>query len=393
MRDAPQWGIVLTCDLLVIGAGAFGAWTALEMRRAGKSVRLVDAWGPAHARASSGGESRIIRMGYGADEIYTRMAVRSLARWREILHSAGEPLFHRTGVLWLARAGDPYSEATRATLDAAGVRSEILPFAEMAVRYPQMRLADTRIFGILEPESGALMARRAIAFLVRELVRRGGTYQTAAVEPPAGRGRLAGVRTSDGETISAGDYVFACGAWLPKVFPGILQNRIHPTRQEVFFFAPPRGDRQFSPAHLPVWIDFADPRAPYGFPDLEGRGCKVGFDRHGPAYDPDSQDRRVSDRGAEEARSFLDALFPAMRDAPLTETRVCQYENTSNGDFLIDRHPDWENVWLAAGGSGHGFKHGPAVAEHLRARILEGAAAEPRFALAGKIEARQRTVH
>ena len=176
-----------TYDVAIIGAGAFGSWTAWWLRRAGRSVLLLDAWGPGHSRSSSGGESRIIRMGYGADEIYTRMAMRSLAQWQELCRSTGQRLFHRTGVLWIARAGDAYSEASRVTLENAGVGVEILSAEELAQRYPQMVLTDPRTFGILEPESGALMARRAIAALVEDLMRRGVEYagadDTASIGP------------------------------------------------------------------------------------------------------------------------------------------------------------------------------------------------------------------
>jgi sarcosine oxidase len=381
-----------TVDIVVVGAGAFGSWTAWRLRCAGSSVLLLDPWGPGHSRSSSGGESRIIRMGYGADEIYTRMAMRSLAGWQALFENLGEPLFHRIGVLWIGRSGDPYSEATRSTLQRVGVPIENPSAADLAKQYPQMLLKDERTFGILEPESGALMARRAIAALVRDLIRRGGGYSTAAVEAPSGRGILASIQTAAGERISAGAFVFACGPWLPKLFPDVLGKRIYPTRQEVFFFAPPPGDCRFSPPQLPVWLDFTDPRGPYGFPDLEGRGFKLAFDRHGPRFDPDSGDRRLRPESLAEAHAFLAERFPALRDAPLTEFRVCQYENTSNGDFLIDRHPDLENVWLVGGGSGHGFKHGPAVAEHACARILEGAGAEPRFSFAAKGVTQSRTV-
>ena len=379
--------------MVVIGAGAFGAWTARRLRRAGRSVLLVDAWAPGHSRSSSGGESRIIRMGYGADEIYTRMAMRSLAEWRELCEIAREPLFHPTGVLWIGRAGDPYSEATRHTLKRVGVPTENLSAADIAWRYPQMVAKDSQTFGILEPQSGALMARKAIAALEQDLIRRGGEYATARILPPSGRGSLASVETADGNRIHAGNFVFACGPWLPKLFPDLLGQRIYPTRQEVFFFAPPPGDRRFSPPDLPIWIDFTDPRGPYGFPDLEGRGVKLAFDRHGAPFDPDSGDRTVAPATVAEAQAFLAERFPLLRNASLAEFRVCQYENTSNGDFLIDRHPDLENVWLVGGGSGHGFKHGPAVAEYLSARILGGAAAEPRFSLAGKGTTQIRAVY
>ena len=368
-------------DVAVIGAGVFGSWIAWHLRRAGASVILAEAWNPAHSRASSGGESRIIRMGYGAEEIYTRMALRSLPQWQALFQRTGEPLFHSTGVLWIARRGDPYSESTHQTLARTGARFEIIEPADLARRFPQMRIPREDTFGIFEPESGALMARRAVAAVVRDALAYGVDYTTEAIEPPLPHAPVASLRTCSGEAIHAGAFVFACGPWLPKLFPDLLASRIRPTRQEVFFFAPPAGDSRFTPPHLPVWIDFTDPRRPYGFPDLEARGFKLAFDQHGLAFDPDTGDRRLGDHSLGEARRFLAERFPDLRDAPLAESRVCQYENTATADFLIDRHPDWENVWVTGGGSGHGFKHGPAVGEYLTARILHNAPAEPRFAL------------
>lgn len=366
-------------DIAVVGAGSFGAWTAWHLRRAGASVLLVDAWGPGHTRSSSGDESRLIRMGYGADEIYTRMAMRSLELWRELLGRRGDRLFRRTGVLRMAHARDPESAATRDTLARCGVPYEVLTAAAMARRYPQIRVEDREAFAILEPESGVLLARRAVRAVVEDAIAGGVVYETRAIQ-----------RAGD---LDAGRVVFACGPWLPKLFPELLGKRIRPTRQEVFYFAPPAGDRRFGAAALPAWVDFTDPRGPYGVPDLESRGIKLGFDRHGAAFDPDTGDRRPSAEGLAEARRFLAERFPALADAPLTESRVCQYENTSSGDFLLDRHPEWDHVWLAGGGSGHGFKHGPAVGEYLAARILGGVPEEPRFALAAKEESERRTVY
>jgi glycine/D-amino acid oxidase-like deaminating enzyme len=184
--------------------------------------------------------------------------------------------------------------------------------------------------------------------------------------------------------------VFACGPWLGKVFPELLGQRIFPTRQEVFFFGTPAGDPRFIPAFLPTWL-FQEEEA-YGMPDIESRGLKLARDAHGERVDPDTQSRRVSREGAEWARSFVARRFPALKDAPIVETRVCQYENTSNGDFLIDRHPELANVWLAGGGSGHGFKHGPALGEYLAGQMSGEGAAEPRFSLASKATQQKRAV-
>jgi monomeric sarcosine oxidase len=391
-------------DVAVIGAGVFGSWTARCLRRENRRVLLVDAWGPGHSRSSSGGESRIIRMGYGADAIYSRMAQRSLKLWKELFAEVGQgALFHQTGVLWIGREDDPYTCATRETLREAGVPIEILSASELTRRYPQIVLSqETQLsnegrtgdtFGILEPESGALLARRAVAAVVDDGMRYGVEYARESVSSPSGTGHLTSLRTASGEAIHAEQFVFACGPWLPKLFPELLGSRIRPTRQEVLFFAPPAGDARFAPPQMPIWLDFTDPRGPYVFPDLEGRGVKLAFDRHGPAFDPDSGDRDVSRESIEQARQFLAERFPALRDAPLTESRVCQYENTSNGDFLIDRHPDFENVWLVGGGSGHGFKHGPAVGDYVTGRIVDDAPEEPRFSLASKGETQSRTVY
>jgi glycine/D-amino acid oxidase-like deaminating enzyme len=164
---------------------------------------------------------------------------------------------------------------------------------------------------------------------------------------------------------------------------------IRSVRAQVFFAGPAAGDRRFAPPLMPAWTD-NDPDA-YGTPDIEGRGLKVGIDPDEAPFDPDTGERAVTPEGIAAARAYLALRFPALRDAPLVETRVCQYEMTPNGDFLLDRHPALENVWLAGGGSGHGFKHGPAVGEHV-AGLVGGDAPNPRFGLAALRAARERTV-
>jgi monomeric sarcosine oxidase len=372
-------------DVAVVGAGSFGAWTAWHLRRAGLSVLLLDAYGPANARASSGGESRIIRIGYGPDEIYSRSSLASLAQWKALARETGESLFHETGVLWLAREGDPYASGTLATLSRLGVPHERMSFAELGARFPQFAFTPGT-WGMLEPCSGALMARQAVRAVVRAAVRAGVVYRTARIRPVEGA-----ITTTSGEEVRAGTFVFACGPWLPKVFPDLLAGRIVPTRQEVFFFGPPAGDDAFAAPRMPAWIDFGEET--YGLPDLEGRGFKVAPDRHGPAFDPDHDERLVGPESVALVRAFLGRRFPALGRAPLLETRVCQYENTSSGDFLIDRHPERPELWLVGGGSGHGFKHGPAVGERVAEQIVNGAPGEARFSLATKESAQKRAVY
>jgi monomeric sarcosine oxidase len=380
-----------TFDVAVIGAGVFGAWTAWHLARRGQRVALIDAYGPAHSRASSGGESRIIRMGYGADEIYTRWSQRSLVQWKELFAARSqEALFQETGVLWLSGGDDARFRQTAATLTRCGVPFEQMDVKALAKRFPQIGLADITA-GLLEPHSGALMARRAVAAVVEEAIRLGAEYRCAQVLRPTGSDRVNEVATNHGENIAAGQFVFACGPWLGKVFPDVLGARIFPSRQEVFFFGIPAGDTRFAPPALPTWLFQED--LVYGMPDIESRGLKIAFDEHGERIDPDTQSRIVSAAGAEMVRKYVARRFPALRDAPIVETRVCQYENTSNGDFLIDRHPEMENVWFAGGGSGHGFKHGPSVGEYVTGQLLDGAAAEARFSLATKDTVQSRAVY
>lgn len=384
MTSAPNY------DVVVVGAGVFGAWTALHLAKRKQRVLLVEAYAPAHSRASSGGESRIIRMSYGPDEIYTHWSMNSLKQWKELFAVTGDNLFHQTGVLWLAAEGDTTLNESASILRDCGIKHEILSLAGLQRHYSQIDL-DGVARALFEPESGVLLARRAVARTVESALQCGAQLKIAQIEPPRGTGRLDSVKTTNGESISAGSFVFACGAWLGKVFPKFLGARIFPTRQEVFFFATPPGDTRFAPPALPTWL--LQPDEVYGMPDLEGRGLKIARDTHGECVDPDTQSRLVSPESAKWAREFVARRFPALKDAEITETRVCQYENTSNGDFLIDRHPELSNVWFAGGGSGHGFKHGPAFGEYTAAMVLREGKAEPRFSLAAKSTEQMRTVH
>ncbi len=380
--------------VLVVGAGVFGAWTAEHLRRTGHRVTLVDAWGPAHARASSGGESRMTRGSYGKDRIYTQFATESLPEWSRLSERSELPLFHATGVLFFFPKTDRYVTDTADVHRSLGLPTELLSAPEMRRRFPQIDFSGVEI-GLYEPQFGALMARRAVQALVASFAKSGGNYAQEAVLPPsAGGDRLSSVRTRSGRTLEADRIVFACGPWLPKLFPELLGSRIFPTRQEVFFFQPEAGDRRFEPGSLPGWADFNGGDIYYGFPDLEGRGFKIAHDRHGPPMDPDTGDRRPSVEALEDVRAFMKRRFPGLGRRPLSESRVCQYENSANGDLLIDFHPSFKDVLLVGAGSGHGFKHGPAVGRYA-SQLIAGRLArkEARFSLASKGIRQARDVH
>jgi glycine/D-amino acid oxidase-like deaminating enzyme len=352
----------------IVGAGAFGGWTAYALRQRGWQVRIIEQHGPANARASSGGETRIIRSGYGDLAIYARMARASLPEWTALAHRTGERLFVPTGALFLGR-NEQWLADTAAVLAREGLPCERLDPATLSARYPQLAFDDAA-GAVFEPEAGILFARRAVQALVWTLVDEGVTFEA---------------RRAEADTLlrhdTADAIIFAAGPWLPRLLPQ-LHDAIQSTRQEVFFFGAPPGDDTFSASRLPAWVAFDD--GIYGVPDLEHRGVKVAIDAHGPAADPETMDRVVSTDAVARIRDVLVRRLPALADAPLLETRVCQYENTSNGHLLLDRLPGHDRAWIAGGGSGHGFKHGPMVGRHM-ADLIEGRIQpEPSFQLAGR---------
>lgn len=364
-----------------MGAGAFGGWTALHLLRRGEQVTLIDAWGPGNSRASSGGETRIIRGTYGPSQPYTRMAARALQLWQENQKRWNRMLFRRTGVLWMvARADDGFEKGSLPMLKEAGLPYVELRHEELVRRWPQVSFEGVG-WAIYEPESGALMAREACAAVRDAFLSEGGKYLQAAVQPPQiGTGGLQEITFEDGSHLSAEHYVFACGPWLGRMFPDVVGDKVRPTRQEVFFFGTPAGDNRFNPERMPIWIDHGE-RFVYGFPVVERRGFKVADDTRGPVFDPTHGQREASAEGLASARRHLGRRFPALKDAPLLEARVCQYEDSPDQNFIMDRHPRATNVWLLGGGSGHGFKHGPAVGEMAAQWIMGDKTPDPLFAL------------
>ena len=356
-------------QVAVIGAGAFGGWTALHLLRSGARVTLLDAWGPGNSRASSGGETRVIRGAYGPDQPYTKLAARALELWKEHERQWNRKFFSPIGVLWMAERNDAFERGSLPPLKAAGISFEHLSAKELARRWPQINFQDIE-WGIYEPRSGYLLARAATQAVVEAFVNEGGDYrQMAAAIDGLDAGDWKSLRLSDGSQLTADRYVFACGPWLGKIFPTIIGPHLVSTKQDVFFFGTPAGDARFDETALPVWAEHTG-HFMYGIPGNQGRGFKIGDDTRGPEFDPTSGERIVSAERLAAVRQYLAYRFPGMKDAPLIETRVCQYENTPDHNFIIDRHPANQNVWIGGGGSGHGFKHGPALGEMVSRLVL-----------------------
>jgi glycine/D-amino acid oxidase-like deaminating enzyme len=352
---------------VVVGAGVFGGSLALRLVSSGWDVTVVEQYPPGHVRAASGGESRLIRFSHGDNAWYTRSARRALDLWRELEQDTGTELFVPSGVAWFFTGTHGWGEESERVLTEQGIAAERLAPDEGARLFPSFdgRGLDSIL---LEPEAGVLRARDATRVISELAIERGAHFVTARAAPEGDAVLV------DGERLEADRIVWAGGAWLAGLFPELLDLRV--TRQDVYFFGAPAG---WQAPSVPGWVDFDN--GVYGLGDLDGRGFKASPDREGPAFDPDHGERVASDEKEREAREYLALRFPDLAGAPLVGTRSCPYSLTGDTNFLIAQHPQHAHVWLFGGGSGHGFKHGPALAEYVERLLNEEDEPDPAFGL------------
>ena len=348
---------------IVAGAGVFGTALADRLAGAGWEVTLVDRFGPGDPRAESGGETRLIRCAHGPDELYARSARRALKLWRELDPS----VLVECGMTWFARGEAPWEAASERVMRGLGIPCERLEPGEAGRLFPSLQAADLA-YVVFEPNAGVLRAGDATKALARRSAERGCRLRLGSARPDGGALVL------DGERLEADVVIWACGAWLASLFPGLVRLRV--TCQDVVLFQAPPEWR--SPA-VPAWLDFETTF--YGHGLIEPHGFKVAADRLGESLDPDARPREASGESVRLARDYLEHRFPALAGTPVASTTVCHYSLTADSSFIFARHPEHPSVWLLGGGSGHGFKHGPALAEHAEAVISGRAEPEPRFAL------------
>jgi glycine/D-amino acid oxidase-like deaminating enzyme len=360
--------------VIVVGAGTFGASLAWWLARAGEQVTLVDQFEPGDRRASSGGETRLIRCSHGDDADYTASARRARTLWRELEAESGEALLHECGVAWFAHSADGWEAASERTMTAQGIPAERLDPAEAAGLFPSLR-GDDLAFVLFEPEAGALRAQQAVRALARQAVRHGARLVRARARPDGGC-----VVLEHGSRLEADVVVWACGGWLAPLFGELVSLTV--TRQELLFFD--GGEAWRSPS-VPGWVDYD--RAMYGTADIDALGVKAALDVEGPPLDPDAPlDDKPTTAG--KVRDYMSERFPALARARLKEARSCRYELSPDSHFIAARHPAHEHVWLVGGGSGHGFKHGPAMAERIAPALAGGEPLPERFGLGPRAPAR-----
>jgi len=345
---------------IVIGAGVFGASAADRLARDGWEVSLVDRLEPGHPRSESGGETRLIRCSHGPDAFYTRSARRAWKLWREL----GEGVLVEPGVVWFARQENGWEAESERELREAGVPVERLEPGAAARFFPSLTVDDLA-FVLHEPEAGVLKASEGVRALVRR-AQEAGARVTLEEARPAGAAVALGGRFEEADAV-----VWACGAWLARLFPGVIKLRV--TFQQLSLFeAPPQWDG-------PGWVDFD--AATYGHARIEPFGFKAASDLDGPDIDPDERPLEAGDSAVAAGREYLAHRFPALAGAPVKSAPGCHYSATADGQFVFAPHPEHERTWLLGGGSGHGFKHGPAMAEHVATVLAGRAEPEPRFAL------------
>jgi len=339
----------------IVGAGIFGASLAYRLARDGWDVTLYERHAPGHPGAASGGATRLIRYAHGDDGWYTRSAWRSRELWRELEAETGRELLVECGIAWFARTEDGWEARSERQLREAQVPVERLAPEAGRDLFPSFDPGDIS-FILWEPSAGVLRAAEATRATVEAAQFAGVRLVRDAASPGS----------VDGDIV-----VWATGAWLPELFEVPLRI----TKQDTLYFG---GDGWGSPP-VPAWVDYD--RAIYGHGSLDGLDVKVAPDQEGPPFDPETGDRTTSPETEPAARAYLAERFPALSGAPVTHAVVCQYALTTDTNFLVAPHPEREGEWILGGGSGHGFKHGPALAEYAASVVTGAEPPDRRFGL------------
>ena len=353
----------MTSHILIAGAGAFGLSAALALVERGHRVAVVDPTGPVgHSQAASRDISKIVRSEYGADPAYTELAEAAIDQWHEWNNRFGL-LYHETGITWLAPAWEPdsYEAQSLATARQFGKQVQVLDADDVARRFPMVKAGSLNV-GYHNPRGGFAESLEALRALFRDLTDRGVDFHLGQfVERPAERGgRCLGFHLNDGRLLEA-DHMLVCGgAWTGALVPGMEPN-IRPTGQPLFHLQVANPNR-YTPPNFPVMaLDLANAGL-YVLPQHPTQQVvKVGLHTSGRILDPMRDDRIVSDTETRILRRMLGRFVPELAAAPIIDSRICLYCDTPDYDFWIDRHPDIDNLTVACGGSGHGFKFMPVL--------------------------------
>jgi sarcosine oxidase len=361
--------------IVVVGAGAFGGWTALHLLRKGYDVTLVDQFGPGNNQSSSGGETRLIRAYYDK-QIYFDLTRRSMELWKENEPKMGQKVFYQNGLLLFNyKASTVETETAGPMYKKAGLPLERVTLSDAARRWPQVK-TDGLDHIMYDPGAGYLEARKGCIAVSELFIKEGGTFiQQKVQKESVSSGKATSVTLADGSVLVADSFVFACGPWLTRLFPD-LTKKLKVTRALEIFIASPSEQSDLMENKLPTWMDrdLDGPFRCFGVPGSTFRGFKIGVT---PPTDNnvtdrfDTYDRLVKLEELALVQKVLAKRFPKMSGRPVIEQRVCQYTMTPDSDLILDQHPEANNLWVMGGDSGHGYKLGASFGE-LAAMTVSG---------------------
>jgi sarcosine oxidase len=401
-------------EIVVIGSGVWGSFTALNLQRMGARVTVVDAYGPGNGRSTSGDETRGVRSSYGdktgqLGEQWTLWARESMNLWKQFDEEWGRylrlNLFHVTGDLIMRTEWDNFQLRCKVWWDKNKIPYEVLNPDDVRKSFPVIGMDDITAV-LYEPDAGVVRARRATQAASAAFEKLGGKIIIGRATPSKiSNGRLEEISLDTGETLRADTFVYCVGPWLGKTFPDIFAKKTRVPIGYVVYFATPVGDHRFTFPNIP---SFNFPGVT-GWPALpvDNRGFRVRGTERAPTpptppgqladagsnlanagargagggggqqqevplaqQDPDTSDRWADQARVDGSRRFVAHRFPLLKDAPVAQTHSCHYESTSSGNFIIDKHPQMSNVWIAAGGNAEGFKFAPKVGNYVAGRVL-----------------------
>lgn len=364
-------------EAVVVGAGVAGATAALALRRKGLAVTLIDAWAPGHPRASSSGVHRLLRCSHGRDRLYTEWAYLARERWLELGQETGQELFVQAGVVLLAKEGHTeWEDTSQESMTALGIPHFVTPPEELGIRLPVVN-TEGFAYGLWEPESGFVWARQGVLAAIAQFQREGGVLERGNVQTDDAERPVL-----DGRPLDADLIVMACGPWLGSLFPRTLRPMLTVVRQDIVMVQPPPGDTRYDVGSMPGWIDHGYPA--YGIPAVGGHGFKAAIAWHQTDIDLDHEDRFVDATGLARSRRYLATRFPGLEQLAITQQTVCQITNTADTHFLIDFHPEHDDVLFFGGGSGHLYKHGMVAGEFAAGVAMREHGTNQRFRYANR---------
>ncbi len=354
--------------MIVVGAGINGVTAAIELKRRGHKVVLVDPGPLPHKLAASTDISKAVRAAYGADEDYTALAERSIGLWRQWNEEFGTKLYHEVGVMFVRQRemepGDFEYESFK-LLEKRGLKVARMDTPQLWKRFPAWN-PELYKDGVLEIEAGYAESARAVATLIERAksvgveLRSGSRFVCLDKDDHRVKGIV--IEERHHSAVIPGDLVvMTVGAWTPYLLP-FTKNFYRATGQPVFHLKPSQSD-MFLPERFPVFGADITTTGYYGFPINRDGVMKIANHGFGREMSPDSSDRVVTSEDETNLREFLASTFPTLADAPIVNTRVCMYCDTHDGHFWIARDPEREGLVIAAGDSGHGFKFAPVLGE------------------------------